>query len=413
MADRDASTAQRELADALYRSPRVASRRASVQRIAHSPRVLAQARPHRVQQRQSAVPAQLTRVGGGVGLAGGGLLGGLAAVGLGIANPLALAAMIGVPALLGAVGLHRATGPDKKSWDRNDTAIPDLMHFVWLGGRVPPERQQNMISWVRAARGVQVNLWVDANAERATAGDLESLRRAGIRIRRVRELTERSDRLRELQDRLPTVDDGGVNGGAAGALSDVVRLEVLSGEGGTYMDSDNTPGTHANSFAGMTAPMGVRLGWGELEGDENFSNDAISAAPGNEFIRKYLAKSYENLTPRTVGMIRSQNKEDVKAGVMESTGPHAMRGVPLPVGDEHMRRLKDELVDVPKLSELTALDPAELTEVNIGTFGRNRQGYKETRGAKGRFSPAMTRVFEAMSFGKDMFTRASDNSWLR
>ncbi|MDJ0837967.1 MAG: glycosyltransferase [Acidobacteriota bacterium] len=386
-----------------------------------SPR--SEAEPTRVRQTpRSSAPIQANGWAGLGGLLGGGIIGGgLAGLGYayGLTNPIALAAMVGVPALLGgAYGLSRSSGPrvlprqerakpdvssEKLTGDGGQ--IPPLMHFIWLGGKVPSDRIRSIGQWAEAARGSKINLWLDRNSAKVSRGDLEGLVRAGVRIRHVEELAESSERFGRAMRDLPTVDSGGVNGGAAGALSDLARLEILNNEGGTYMDSDNTPGERADLFSNLHAPEGLRLGWDKLEHSENFSNDAMSAVRGHPFIRDYMEHAYGNLDERTIGDIRSREKERVKMSVMGATGPEAMARIPLPTSRGHREAIGAES----RSSDFLTTDPDRVT---IRDFPGNREMNAEMLGGTRPFSPAMDDYFQDIAYTGQLFNRGSDNSWL-
>ncbi|WP_084386940.1 MULTISPECIES: TcdA/TcdB catalytic glycosyltransferase domain-containing protein [unclassified Anabaena] len=285
-------------------------------------------------------------------------------------------------------------------------AIPNNMHFVWLGGRVPEERQKNIQQWVQAVPGVRINLWLDENSQQATSEDLDNLKQQGVTIRLVSELYNRSDRLQKVAKGLPTVDEEGVNVGATGALSDIVRLEILKIEGGTYMDSDNKPGENAAKFKDMTAPLGVRLGWGKLNWSEAFSNDAISAAANNEYIQQYLELVYKKVkNEEKRQQILSRDPKSVKEAVMNATGPDAMAQVSLPLSAQQLQDLREEQEKI-----MSGYFP-KIENVNIGTFGQNKETYKSIT-TKNEFSPEMLRIFLELAYDTDMFIRASDNAWV-
>ncbi len=355
----------------------------------------------------SSPPIQMNKKGAAAGLLGGvGMGAGLGYL-LALSNPVTALAALGL-GVGGALLGHAMTRTPK---------IPKLMHFVWLGGKVPSARIENILSWVEAAEGVTVNLWLDDNAADATGGDLGQLESGGVAIRNISELYGESERLEEAAGQLPTVDDKGVNPGAAGALSDIVRLEILHKEGGTYMDSDNTPGDNAGEFADMDAPLGVRLGWAKLEHSEAFSNDAISAVPGNEYIANYREHVYGKMQDKeSRDAIVSRDSKKVKNSVMNTTGPEAMAEVPLPFSSKQIGKVNQELdqptnqrENAPKLKDFTGQETME--SINIADFGRNKEGYRGMTD-QNSFSPKMGELFNELAYPSGAFHRASDNAWV-
>ncbi|UHA73453.1 eCIS core domain-containing protein [Paenibacillus sp. 481] len=345
-------------------------------------------------------PVQMTKSGA----AGGGLFGMGLGLGLGylasLSNPVTALAMLALGAGGALVG-NKLTEPAETTAPPTPI-VPSLMHFVWLGGRLPAEREQNIITWSYQASHVTVNLWLDEHSERVT--NVSELQRHGIEIRNTSELYDSAEELEATANKLPTYHGGRVNPAAAGALSDVVRLEILYKEGGTYMDSDNTPGAEATSFAGMDAPLGVRLGWAQLEHSKAFSNDAISAVPGNKYIDDYRKHVYGKLADDDqVANILSGNRELVKAAVMNTTGPEAMAEVALPFSDQQRSEVDKELSDNRYLKDLLG---ETYGPINISSFGKNLTANEDS------FTPAMQLLFDQLAYPEGAFVRASDNAWL-
>lgn len=282
-------------------------------------------------------------------------------------------------------------------------AIPKTMHFIWLGGRVPDVRQTNIKAWKQAVGdGVAVKLWLDDNSQAASADSLAALKASGIEIHNIASMiTPDRPEFQGAVTGLPTRGAEKVNPGAAGALSDVARLEILKAEGGTYMDSDNTPGPQAAQFGNMNAPLGFRLGWARLENKEAFSNDAISAAPQNEFVQQYLIAVYNNLAKEgRLEAILSNDPKHVKPAVMQTTGPEAMMHVQFPVQGGQKAALEQEID-----SSLGGDMPPDIKAVTIRSF-------TNILGIKGALGQKMTQLFQDMAFDSSMFTRASDNAWV-
>jgi hypothetical protein len=335
-------------------------------------------------------------------LAGAGGVAGAAMLGAGLltgGTTLAAAGGVGLLAS-GIYGGYRALQArrERSYQRRQQQPMPNDMHFVWLGGKVPPERQQNMVEWGRRADRVQPNLWLDESSAEASADDLDALRHRGVRIRRVSELEERGGRFERARRLLPTVDERGVNPAAAGALSDIARLEILHRHGGHYMDSDNAPGENAARFADMTGPMGFRLGWGSHNRQLTFSNDAMSANPGNRYIGRYLDAVHRNLTPQAAGDIRSRERARVERGVMTTTGPEAMKHVPFPVTPERSERVLREAEGVTDLGSAPRLPGIALFANNLAAGG-------------GRFSDHVGRLHADVAYDETRFQRGFGSSW--
>ena len=376
-------------------------------------------------------PVQMTRGAAMGGLLGGGVAGAslaLASLGFGalsLANPLALAAIVAVPAVMAAVAAHVATGPDVPK-------IPNLMHFIWLGGALPKERLNNILAWKNSAKGVAVHLWLDENSARAMDGDIRNLQSQGIVIRQISSLAKDGTPFDSLRKSLPTVREEGatgsgktaVHGPSAAAVSDVARLEILSKEGGHYMDSDNHPGKRASEFKDMPAPSGFRLGWGKIGDsaqslDEGFSNDAMSAVPNSDFINRYKETAYNKLRGNFAGSKGSKpaisaisqpaDAYEKKESVMSTTGPNAMKEIPLRIGGTLGEKAAKEL-------ESKGGDQKEGVDLGISDFKTMRElitnnAEQRKNFSPDRFPPAMRALFESIGYSSEFFTRYSGGSW--
>lgn len=209
--------------------------------------------------------------------------------------------------------------------------VASRIHFVWLGGRVPDQRRDNILRWCAAmGTGTVIRLWMDASSIAASSEQIELLRNANVQIVNISTLAEVDERIATAVARLPTVNESGrVNPPATGALSDIIRLAALLSEGGTYMDSDNLPTSHSRELVGGQTPFGFRLG----NSNGTMSNDAISAQPNNAFIERYLQDACDSLTVEQALIILSGNREDSIDAVMNSTGPRRLATLALPESD--------------------------------------------------------------------------------
>lgn len=386
-------------------------------------------------------PIQLNKIQNAAkGATLGGVAGALGAWGLtalSYTNPWLLAGTVIAPALLGAAAGYFAGGKSEQTRGRSlpkpkqaapqvpvdslakesrgDSQIPALMHFIWLGGALPKTRNEMIKKWAAAANGCTINLWLDRNSMEASGDQLAELKKAGITLRSVDQLAEKSRDFAEATGKMPTREGSKVKGGAAGAISDLARLEILKAEGGTYMDSDNAPGHSAAAFANMRAPMGLRLGWDKLEHSENFSNDAMSAVPDHPFIEAYRKQAYANLNEGAVADINSGETERVKHGVMNATGPEAMSKVALPINERHSLAIGEEN------RHFAATAPAEAESIDQSTptdkptirdFPKNRNLHSGLRDKTEAFSPAVNNYFQDIAYTGELFSRGSDNSWV-
>lgn len=331
-----------------------------------------------------------------------------AGLGLGAAGLVAGGILGSVP-LLAAGGTAMALSAlyGRSQYKKAQEEIPNKMHYVWLGGKLPEERQKSIEQWGESAEGVERNLWTDEGSSEASAESLEQLRKSGVKIRSLSEL-EGSKRFKSARRKLPTVDEEGVNPGAAGALSDVARLEILNQEGGHYMDSDNYSGKNASSFRDMTAPLGFRLGWAKHEGEETFSNDAMSAVPGNKFINDYMDTVYSNLEDEeAVQDILSRDRKRVTTSVMKTTGPQAMRTVPLPISKGTATTVRKEMGDFAESKGVPVLED-EKEGVDISHF---QQHNLILSGFNKKMSGKSSELFDQIAY-RDSFQRGFGNAWV-
>src|SRR5262249_55318395 len=120
-------------------------------------------------------------------------------------------------------------------------------------------------------------------------------------------------------------------------------------------------------------------GWAKLEWSENFSNDAISAVPGNKYIDDYLTLCHKNIMiEKTRQDILSRNVKQVKEGVMSSTGPEAMRHVGLPISSDFLGAIVKELGTTKKgsnLADILGYDPKQMKAITMADFPK----YKNAR----------------------------------
>lgn len=314
-----------------------------------------------------------------------------AAIGFAAGGPVGLLAGAIGGALLGHIGEEVVTRRSRKR------RIANRMHFVWLGGRIPDVRRDNILLWRHALPGdAVVRVWVDDHSQAASADIIGVLTAAHVQIVNIGLLAQRDARVRTATERLPTThDDGRVNPPATGALSDIVRLAALQAEGGTYMDSDNRPiGAESADLVGGDAPAGVRLG--SIGGV--MSNDAISAAPDNPFIEQYLAAASANLTPARASVILHGGIA-ARDEVMRTTGPEALASIPLPEGEE----LLAIAAAYPGAFGAGAI-PAQLTTAVF----RNLYGYRELMDDDSR---AQVEAYAAR-IGMGGFQREQGNAWL-
>tara|TARA_B110001452_G_scaffold8049_1_gene7088 strand:+ start:2006 stop:2872 length:867 start_codon:yes stop_codon:yes gene_type:complete len=109
------------------------------------------------------------------------------------------------------------------------TAVPRLLHFVWLHSPLPKRYASNILRQSELNPGWQVRLWLEHPLQGESAALLAGLRDGALAVRNVTEYL-RSGRFR--------------NGRAIerwrnpGGKSDFVRMEVVYAEGGIYQDTD-------------------------------------------------------------------------------------------------------------------------------------------------------------------------------
>ncbi|MEP0265420.1 glycosyltransferase [Dokdonia sp.] len=286
-------------------------------------------------------------------------------------------------------------GAGEEAGEEAAPIINQRMHFVWLGGRLPDERRNNIILWRQAmGEGTTLRLWVDDNSQAASADQIEALGEHNVQIANINTLGDDDPRIADATNKLPTVNDAGaVNPPATGALSDIVRLAALQAEGGTYMDSDNLPTEGSAGLVGGEAPAGFKLG--NINGV--MSNDAISATPDSPFIEQYLASASANLTDEQAQIILDGGNA-ARDAVMNTTGPEALARLPLPNAGpilEVAARYPGAFAQVPE------------DQITISDL-RNLQAYQEI------MTPEDREIINAYRnrIGMTDFQREQGNAWL-
>ena len=100
--------------------------------------------------------------------------------------------------------------------------IPKVIHAVWFGGPIPDEELANVRSWQQHLQGWPIILWTDKAGRRGPwteerIVDWDKTMFAGV---------------------VPSFQDLFQGCARYGAMSDVLRLDILLKEGGLYMDLD-------------------------------------------------------------------------------------------------------------------------------------------------------------------------------
>jgi mannosyltransferase OCH1-like enzyme len=132
-------------------------------------------------------------------------------------------------------------------------AIPKKFHFIWVGGPLPEKYFSTIAQLASAALNnhFEINLWVDNPRNYESTSIKLDREIPNLRIRNINELHPKmeQDKFYQEENRLSDyqscIDRERIGLKNLGAVSDLLRLEILRQEGGYYLDTDTT-------FEGLT-----------------------------------------------------------------------------------------------------------------------------------------------------------------
>lgn len=123
---------------------------------------------------------------------------------------------------------------------------PKEIHFIWIGGPIPPKYLQTIkrITALANKSGFKVNLWVDDEMNYHQTAAKHDLSISDLKIRNIDELLKRihSDPFYKTEDRMKyfqyCVEREGVGFKNLSAAGDFLKYELIRQQGGYYFDTD-------------------------------------------------------------------------------------------------------------------------------------------------------------------------------
>ncbi|MFJ3694707.1 TcdA/TcdB catalytic glycosyltransferase domain-containing protein [Streptomyces sp. NPDC090052] len=116
--------------------------------------------------------------------------------------------------------------------------IPSQVHFIWIGGAIPPAALNNILAWAGRATntGWTINLWTDHNSSLGTMNQARIRTTKGLQRKFIEDAID--PRLAEAYTKATTGKQK-----AYPFASDIARYSILKKHGGVYADVDLGSGT--------------------------------------------------------------------------------------------------------------------------------------------------------------------------
>ncbi len=214
-------------------------------------------------------------------------------------------------------------------YKKNDELPPKKIHFIWVGGPIPPNYLRSIQNLAKVAKrsGFEINLWLDNKLNYTKTSSRYDINVPNLRLRNINELKARMETDRFYSD-TPSkanrywsyIDREMVGFNNLSAVSDLLRIEILRQEGGIYFDTDIKFKLKPDSMLKVdNLPFGIKI-HGEFElirkfsGEESkpkirvnkFNGDIIEVLPNHEIMEmaidktlvKYQRLDEENLADR-------------------------------------------------------------------------------------------------------------------
>lgn len=113
---------------------------------------------------------------------------------------------------------------ENKSWNIEDK-LPDLLHFIWIGSKIPEKYIDNVLSYSKNNPNYIIYIWLDNNTLDINNNNLDKLP-TNIQLHNI--------------DEINLINEKGFNlmtnyGGKA----DILRYEIIYNYGGMYIDIDS------------------------------------------------------------------------------------------------------------------------------------------------------------------------------
>lgn len=203
--------------------------------------------------------------------------------------------------------------------------LPQLFHFIWLGGRLPQYYYSSLTHIAALAtkqlkgeapkhHPFKVKLWVDNINHFEAARNAADYHSNNIEVHNIEEVFSRADpRLYPAHTNAPTMSSfeyfcrlelvGAKNFAAA---SDMLRYEILRQEGGYYFDFDDLiclldrtlkmTKKHSDVTGSSFIPDEVSAEYGGFKKIDIRGNSSLASIPDGILIRKICEKMMENCT---------------------------------------------------------------------------------------------------------------------
>jgi hypothetical protein len=189
--------------------------------------------------------------------------------------------------------------------------IPNKIHFIWLGGPIPPVYLRSIALLAKAAKKsrFEITLWVNKQSNYVKTSVNEEINIPNLKIRNIHELDEKMINDEFYQDNKRKkfwefIEREMVGFRNLSAASDFLRFEILRQEGGYYYDTDIIFNIdHTSSLKADYASYGVKTHMDinfNCKGNKIFINgigdtngDIIGILPNHPLLKMALNKMIE------------------------------------------------------------------------------------------------------------------------
>ncbi|KTD35901.1 glycosyltransferase [Legionella nautarum] len=189
---------------------------------------------------------------------------------------------------------------DNRSEQNPFGKVPEKIHFIWVGGPIPPKYLRSIqgLAGVAKRSGFEINLWVDDELNYHKTSAREEINIPNLRIRNIDELkdkmqtdefyTNEPERYKKFWEYIEREEIGFNN---FSAISDFLRAEILRQEGGNYFDTDIIFIIDENSkLVSDELPFGIKIHGNFFDKRVGIVNGDIIAVTPNHPVMEMAVK---------------------------------------------------------------------------------------------------------------------------
>lgn len=192
--------------------------------------------------------------------------------------------------------------------DGHESVIPQIAHYIWLGGTLPDYARSNIVSFQAVNQDWQVNVWSDHPARLRNNMIDQGLSETALNRINIVNVNNALDNApahlrRDLSGAYVREVSGPYRNYAA--ASDLLRLAVLYQQGGLYMDTDIhvSQDSPLGSIQSRQSPASNVL-FAEI-GDGGQGNHLIASEPGAHGMGRLLARAVDSYV-RDISVVKRQ-----------------------------------------------------------------------------------------------------------